>query len=222
VLRKLFKFRQQLQHSVSRCSCYDVIVVVLVNVNTLLTFFCYFCCINPTGIMPNFFILYKKYFCRKPFYFVLFVVRDYNRLTVEQSNNCVNFHRVVLMEDVNCRSSSALSAVCADSVRRNAELGDRCGTYPKSRPPSCTQCTNLPHGQSIITIASVVCCSCCTRSVHSNFVSCISFSCPISLHTELSVIEAMLLQCPTSFFSWILTVTRCCTHTLMLILTSLL
>ena len=44
------------------------------------------------------------------------------------------------------RSSGALSAVCMDGVRRTAELGDRCGTYPKSRPPSSMQ----THGRHII------------------------------------------------------------------------
>ena len=43
-----------------------------------------------------------------------------------------------------CRSSTGL----ADSVTcTEGDLYGRCGTYPKTRPPSCTHCTNLPHGQ---------------------------------------------------------------------------
>ena len=66
-----------------------------------------------------------------------------------QSSHLLTVHWTVLTECVSlwCRSSAALSAVCVDSARRTAELGDRWGTYPKSRPPSCTY---LPHGQHII------------------------------------------------------------------------
>ena len=49
-----------------------------------------------------------------------------------------------------CRSSAALAAVCEDSLQSNDEL-QRCFTYPKSRPQTCTDCSNLPHSALLYT-----------------------------------------------------------------------
>ena len=56
-----------------------------------------------------------------------------------------------------CRSSAALAAVCRDNVPCTAEDLQRCGTYPKSRTPNCTDCcTNLQHGTLYIVLHCIL------------------------------------------------------------------